>query len=171
MTGFASIALPDTTNAIVIDGNATLGRPFFGYRVLGLGHFYSVSSGTTLLASALGPRAAQPPMPGACTLSMVKRGRPVSFRLGPRITSLLGRRSGARIGIVLTNLRTMLNGFPGVGIGNLQDTIDIPGGNGGAYLTFGTPSTGPFASMRIAYHAGVNSVGGILVGGGLSGGT
>ena len=58
LTGFGSVALPDTTNAIIIDGDSTMSRPFFGYSVLGLGHFYSVSSGTTLIVSAAGSSTA-----------------------------------------------------------------------------------------------------------------
>ena len=53
-SGFASVTLPDTVNAITIDGDATLGRPYFGYRVLGLGHFYPATVGTTLIVSAPG---------------------------------------------------------------------------------------------------------------------
>src|SRR5262249_34261507 len=49
----ATITLPDTTNTITIGGDSTLGRPLFGYRVTGLGHFYSTST-TTLVASAPG---------------------------------------------------------------------------------------------------------------------
>ena len=63
----------------------------------------------------------------------------------------------------------MLNALPGVGIGNPVDTVDIPGSLGGAYLTFGTTATGPFASKLIAYLAGANANAGILAGGRASG--
>ena len=63
----------------------------------------------------------------------------------------------------------MLNGSPGVAVGNLIDLIDIPGGHGGAYLESGTPGTGPFADTHIAYLSGVTNGGGVLIGGGLPG--
>ena len=42
---FASFALPNATNSIVIDGDPAVTTSQFGYRVLGLGHFYSVTRG------------------------------------------------------------------------------------------------------------------------------
>lgn len=168
-TGFGSVSLPDTTNAITIDGDSTLGRPFFGYRVLGLGHFYSVTAGTTLVVSS----------PGAASSATANAGRVYAFHsqsgTGGAIPVasadhvVVGPGAGARIGIVLTNLQTMLNGFPGIGIGNVQDTLDVPGARGDAYVRFGTSGTGPFSSASTVYQAGANGVGGILIGGGISG--
>ena len=49
--------------AITIDGDAALGQPAFGYRVLGIGHFYS-GAGTTLIVSAPGTTASATANPG-----------------------------------------------------------------------------------------------------------
>ena len=45
-----------------------------------------------------------------------------------------GSADGARIGTNLTNLGSMFTGALGVGVGAVLDTLDIPGGNGGAFL-------------------------------------
>ena len=167
-SGFGSIALPNVNDAIVIDADTTLDQSYLGYKVLGLGHFYPISSGTTLVASA----------PGSTT-SANTAGRVYAFHgqtgtagaiaIGSADNVLNGPGNGARIGIVLTNLQTMLNGFPAVGAGNLQDAIDIPGGHGGAYLAKGSPVTGPFSSITVAYQSGASAGGGVLLGGGVSG--
>ena len=55
-------------------------------------------------------------------------GGTISIASADNVISGLG--SSAEIGIALTNLGTMFNGFPGVGIGNTQDTVDVAGANG-----------------------------------------
>ena len=52
--GFAGVALPDAVNSTTIDGDSSLAFPLFGGRVVGLGNFYSATTGTTLIASASG---------------------------------------------------------------------------------------------------------------------
>ena len=90
-------------------------------------------------------------IPAECTGSMVKPARPGSFPLQPLITLLGGsRRRCARIGIVLTNLQTMLNDFLRSGLGILRDMIDIPGATAGRISAFGTPAIGPFANKPVA---------------------
>jgi hypothetical protein len=167
-TGFGSVTLPDTTNAITIDGDATLGSSLFGYRVLGVGHFYSVP-GTTMIVSAPGTTPATLANPGHVYAFHGQTALSGSIAVSAADNVIAGPGTGAKIGTVLTNLGTMFNGFPGVGIGNLVDTIDIPGGHGGAYLTSGAPGTGPFSLNHIAYLAGASASGGVLIGGGLLG--
>jgi hypothetical protein len=167
--GFASISLPDTTNSIFIDGDATLGSSFFGYRVLGLGHFYSVSSGTTLVASAPFGGSSVPPNVGHVYAFHGQTGTAGVIPIAGADSVKAGLANGSQIGVVLTNLGTMLNGFPGVGIGNTLDTVDVPGANGTGYLTFGVPASGPFATSLLIYLAGVNSAGGSIIGGGVWG--
>jgi hypothetical protein len=166
--GFASIALPDTTNAIVIDGNATLGRSFLGYRMVGLGHFYSVSSGTTLVVSAVGSASSSPANEGNVYAFHGQTGTAGVISIASADAVITGP-AVSRIGIVLSNLGPMFNAFPGVAIGSPLDTIDIPGAGGGAYLAFGTPAAGPFSSKAITYLSGVGTSGGIIAGSGISG--
>ena len=82
---------------------------------------------------------------------------------------MAGLLSPARIGVTLTNLGPMLNGFPGVGIGNTADNIDVSGATGTGYLTSGTPATGPLTNPLVTYLPGTTSAGGIIIGGGVSG--
>jgi hypothetical protein len=168
-TGFASITLPDTTNTITIDGDPALGRSFFGYGIVGLGHFYSVTTGTTLAVSAIGSPSATPANRGNVYAFHGQSGTSGAIALGSADASVNGPANGARIGVVLSNLGPMMNGQRGVGIGNPVDTADIPGGHGGAYLTWGTAATGPFANRQIAYVGGQNASAGILIGSGLPG--
>jgi hypothetical protein len=164
----ATITLPDPAHAIVINGDATLGKPFFGYRVLGLGHFFT-TTGTTLVVSA----------PGTASSAGANAGRVYAFRgqaaAGgsislPADASTVGPANGARIGIVLANLGPLLGALPAVGIGNPADSLDNPGVVGAAYATFGTDAAGPFASKVVANMTSATiAVGGALLGGGLSG--
>jgi hypothetical protein len=169
-SGFASVALPDVTKAIVIDGDSTLNRSFFGYRVLGLGHFYTVSAATTLVVSAAGSSTATAPgNAGHLYTFHGQVGTAGAIAISAADHVLTGPGSAAHIGIVLTNLETMLNGFPGVGVGNILDTVDIAGGQGGAYLASGTPTSGPFATLSIDYVSGDSTNSAVLIGGGVSG--
>jgi hypothetical protein len=167
--GFGSVALPNTTNAIVIDGNPAIGTSLFGYRILGIGHFYSVTTGTTMIVSAPGTTSSTPANAGHVYAFHGQSGAGGLIPIASADEVIAGPANAARIGIVLSNLSTMLNGFAGVAVGNLLDAIDIPGGHGGLYLGFGTPATGPLASQIIAYLANANAVGGISIGGGIPG--
>jgi hypothetical protein len=168
-TGFASVSLPDTTNAIVIDADDTLGKSLFGYRVLGLGHFYTTTPGTTLVMSAVGSTTVTTANMGHIYAFHGQTGTAGAIAISAADNSLSGPAPGARIGIVLSSLGKMLDGFPGLGVGNLVDTIDIPGGHGGSYLMSGTPTTGPMANNHVAYVADQNANGGIQIGGGVAG--
>jgi FG-GAP-like repeat len=168
-TGFSSVALPDTANAIIIDGDSSLGTPFFGYKVLGLGHFYSVSTGTTLIAS--GPRGASdtPSSAGRVYAFHGQTGTSGAISISAADNLLVGLAASAKIGSALTNLGTMLDGFPGVGVGNTLDTTGVSGANGTGYLTSGSPATGPFANKIVTYLTGATQGGNVIVGGGLPG--
>ena len=125
-SGFAGVALPDATNSIVIDGDVSLGRPFSGYRVLGLGHFYSATSGTTLIVLA----------PGAASSATANMGRVYAFHgqtgmaggipVSAADHPFVGPASGARIGLALSNLGPMLGSSPAVGIGSPFDAVSFP---------------------------------------------
>ena len=168
-SGFGNVALPDTTNSIVIDGDSTFGKPALGYKVLGIGHFYSVSSGTTLVASAPSGANSTPANAGHVYAFHGQAGSGGTIAISSADNVITGMAPATKIGIALTDLGTMLNGFPAVGIGNTQDANDVPGATGTGYLTFGTPATGPFASSRITYLPTVTSAGAVILGGGLRG--
>jgi hypothetical protein len=169
-TGFGNISLPDTTNSIVIDGDSTLGSSFLGYKVLGLGHFYSISSGTTLVASAPSGASGTPANAGHVYAFHGQTGTAGAISIASADAVITGMAANTKIGIALTDLGTMLSGFPGVGMGNTQDTADVAGANGTGYLSSGTPTTGPFTSPRIVYLTSSPTGGGaIIIGGGLRG--
>jgi hypothetical protein len=168
--GFASVSLaPNSANAIAIDGDATVGKPFFGYNMVGLGHFYTATGGTTLVVSGVGSTTSAPANSGRAYAFHGQTGVGGAIDVLSADNVIIGPASGARIGQVLTNLGPMLNGFNGLGVGNVLDTVDIPGGHGGAYLLSGTPGTGLFASDLIVYNSGVNASAGVLVGCGIPG--
>jgi hypothetical protein len=166
--GFTSVTLPDATNAITIDGDTALGKPFLGYRVLGLGHFYS-GTGTTLVISSIGTSTSTPANQGQVYGFRGQSGTGGAISIATADDRILGPSAGARIGEVLTNLGTMMNGFPAVGVGNILDTVNIPGGHGGAYLLSGTPTTSLFTNNKVTYQDGENASGGVLIGGGIPG--
>ncbi len=168
-TGFASVTLaPNSPSAIVIDGDSTLGSTFFGYNVVGLGAFYS-GFGNTLIVSAPGSSIFPLANPGHVYAFHGQTGTGGVISVGSADNVLTGPASGARIGEVLTNLGNMYGSFNGVGIASTGDTVDIPGGHGGAYLMSDPNGANPFADNQIAYVSAVNASGGVLVGGGLPG--
>jgi hypothetical protein len=167
-SGFASVTLPDTTNAIIIDGDATLGKPAFGYRVMGLGHFYTATTGTTLLVAA--PGVASNPTSSAGRVyafhGQTGSSGAISVTAADHVT--VGPATGTRIGLVLSNLGPLLGSTNAVGVGNMADTVDVSGMSGVGYVLSGTPSTGPFNSKKIMSLGG-GSGNGAVMGGGLPG--
>jgi hypothetical protein len=169
---------PDTTNAITIDADPAIGKSLFGYRVLGIGHYFrpvapATTVGTTLIVSAIGSTAVTTANMGHVYAFHGQEALGGSIAL-PADQTIAGPASGARIGVVLSHLGTMLNGFAGVGVGNPLDTIDIPGGHGGSYLMSGDPTamppTGPMTTKQITYISGGQSLsGGVQIGGGIPG--
>jgi hypothetical protein len=168
-TGFTSVTLPNTTLAITIDGNPAFGSSAFGYKVLGLGHFYNATGGTTLVVSAPSGSLSTPTAVGHVYAFHGQTGTAGAIAIGSADHSVAGNVANAKIGVTLTNLGKMFNGFPGVGVGNTLDTAEIAGANGTSYLTSGTPATGPFTSSQIAYLSGATAASSVIIGGGVSG--
>lgn len=167
-TGFASVSLPDPANSIVIDGDSTLGTGTFGYRVLGVGRFYSATGGTTLIASAPGRTATAPSVIYAFHGQAGSSG---VIPLASADNTFSAPSGGMHLGEVLENLGGILGAsVPAVGLGNPVDNVSGVGGNGTAYLMYSPQGTGPFAKEVILDLPGTNQAGGLLIGGGLTGG-
>ncbi len=100
--GFTNVTLPDTTRAIVIDGDPAITFVGFGAQVLGIGPFYSQTGPGELIVSA----------PGFAGASLV--GRIYAFRgqsasggsisLSSADSVVVGASAGMRLGAVLTDL-------------------------------------------------------------------
>jgi hypothetical protein len=168
-TNFGSLSLPDTTNTILITGDATLTQSQFGFRVLGLGQFYA-STGNTLIVSA----------PGLSNVATIaNEGRVYAFHgqspagnvmsAGSADQVLAGTTHGQRFGQSLANLGPLLNGFNSVGVGNPFDAVTVGGATGTVFACSGTPATGPLANRTTLYAPGVNQPGQMTFGGGFSG--
>jgi hypothetical protein len=166
-TGFASVALPDAANSIIIDGDPALVRPGLGFRVLGLGHFYSVTTGTTLVASA--PGVASTPASSAGHVYAYHGQTGTAGVIAAADQVIAGPATGTRIGLTLFNLGPMLGPLNAVGVGNTADTVDFPGVNGAAYVMSGTAVSGPLTNKIILSLGGGAGVGAVVLGGALSG--
>ncbi|HVV52539.1 MAG TPA: integrin alpha, partial [Polyangia bacterium] len=161
----STISLPDATNSIVVDGDSTLGKSQFGYRVLGLGHFYT-GTATTLIASA--PGTATSDTTGQVYAFHGQAGSSGTIAITSADNVLTGPAAGARLGESLTNLSS-ISGANAVGIGNSLDAFDAPGSNGAGYVMSSAGTSNPFASKQVISMTPGASVGVILIGGGLSG--
>ena len=166
--GFASFALPNAANAIVIDGDPAVSTPQFGYRVLGLGHFYS-GTGTTLIASAPGNAAAASGNEGRLYAFHGQSGSAGAISSATANQIAVGPTGNNRIGAVLANLGPIMNALPSAGSGNPVERVTTPNGN--AYVFSGSSTTGPFASKVVVAQTqtGIGLSGMALVGGGVSG--
>jgi hypothetical protein len=172
-TAFTSFGLPDATmtRALEINGDPALTKSQLGIAVTGLGHFYSVTTGTTLLASAPGL--------GAATNTSSNEGRIYAFHgrvAGAAIDASMadnvrvGPAKGAEIGEVLSNLGPVVNALPTAGSGNSVDTFSVTGASGTGFALSGTVASGPLENLLILYQSGGAAAGQILFGGGFSGG-
>ena len=172
--GFTSVQLPDTTltRALEINGDPALTKSQLGIAATGLGHFYSPTAGTTLIASAPGL--------GTATNTSSNEGRVYAFHgrgPGAEIDASMadnvkvGPAKGAELGEILSNLGPVFGGLPVVGAGNSVDTFSVTGSSGTAYVMSGAmPSGGPLANLLVLYQSsGVATVGQIIFGGGFSG--
>jgi hypothetical protein len=167
-SNFGDVMLPDATKAITITGDASLTLPLFGAAVLGLGHFYSVTAGTTLVVSA----------PGAVNMDS-SSGRLYAFHgpsgsggsidLSSADNTFTGPPGNAGVGANLANAGPIINGFPSIGAGNPNDAATSPGETGSAYLFSGSPGTGPFAVLLKLARAGAGKPGQAIIGGAISG--
>src|SRR6185312_12390070 len=167
-TGFGSVALPDTANSITIDGDSTLSFPLFGARVLGLGHLYSVSNGTTLIVSESGV-AGTSSSQGHVYSFHGQSGTGGSIALSSADGVLAGPAANADIGNIVVNLGPMLGSFPSLGIGNPADSATGPNKNGSVYVLASDSTAGPFGGNTQLLRAGVARDGQVVLGGGISG--
>ena len=169
-TGFSGFALaPTSANAIVIDGDAALDTSAFGYRVLGLGHFYSTTPGTTLVVSAIGLFPATSANEGRLYAFHGQTGTGGVIAIGTADNLAVGPGKKAHIGQSLSNLGPVFGSLPAVGAGNELDALSKPGTTGTGYVLHGTATTGPFASRTVLTQSGGVSPGQAIFGGGLSG--
>jgi FG-GAP repeat/FG-GAP-like repeat len=167
---FTSLALPNTARSLEIGGDTTLTQTLFGYSVVGLGHFYSVTTGTTLVATAPGF--------GDATNASSNEGRVYAFHGGGPGAAIsvagadnvrVGPGKGARIGQVTANLGPAVNTLAALGVGNSGDALSVAGSNGTAFVLSGTAAAGPLANQLILYQPGGSLVGQVIFGGGFSG--
>ena len=167
-TTFTSFTVPDTTRALEIGADPTLTRTQLGIGMLGLGHFYSVTTGTTLVVSA--PGLGVPPSDNAGRLYAFHgrgAGAPIDVTAADHV--LVGPAAGALIGGFLTNLGPATGALASVGSANLSDAVSVPGTTGTGFVLSGAAATGPFTSKVILYKSGTNLAGQALFGGGFSG--
>ena len=164
--GFGNINLPDATNTLTIDGDATVANEGLGYRVLGLGHL--TGGGTSLITSATGTVGSPTGLEGRIYAFNGHSGLGSSIPIASADAVVVGPGATSRIGIVLANLGPMLNSLPDIGSGNVPDTTGIPGVHGTVSLFQGI-ATSPFASTTYAYESTFFNSGEVVIGGGLSG--
>jgi len=165
-TGFANVTLPDATNSLVIDADPAVTSPQLGYRVLGLGRFYTVSAGTTLVVSAPGNTGTG--SEGRLYAFHGRAGMAAALVATDADQTVVGPAGMNRIGLTLRNLGPMLNTLPSVGSGNPIERVTTTSGN--AYLFSGSATTGPLASKVVATQGGGAALSGqALLGGGVSG--
>jgi hypothetical protein len=169
-SGFATITMPDTTHTLEIGGDATLVRTQFGTSIVGLGHFYTATIGTTMVVSATGV--------GDATNASDNQGRIYAFHgRGPGapidVTAAdnvrVGTTKGARSGQNLTNLGAVVNTLPSVGSGNQFDAASMTGITGNAFILSGSVAAGPFATTLTVLQNGGSGIGQVLFGGAVSG--
>jgi hypothetical protein len=169
-SGFTSFGLPNTSRSLEIACDPALNRSQFGVAVMGLGHFYSVTSGTTLVVSAPGL--------GSVTSTSSNEGRIYAFHgRGPGAALVatsadnvrVGPGKPAKIGESLTNLGPVMNGLPSLGVGNNTETLSVPGTTGSAFVLSGTTTVGPLANLLVLYQSSGVGVGQVIFGGGFPG--
>jgi hypothetical protein len=165
---FTSFSAPNTTRALEIAADPALARSQFGIALVGLGHFYSATTGTTLVVSAPG-LAVQPSDNAGRIYAFHGRGPGVPISATSADNVIVGPAAGALIGTQLTNLGPTIGAFPSVGSSNLADSISVPGTTGTGFVMSGTAVTGPLASSTILYRSGTNLAGEVFFGGSFSG--
>lgn len=167
--GFTSFNLPNTTRAITIDGDGTLGRPSFGSALVGLGHFYTATSGTTLVVGAPGTSSSPTANAGRVYAFHGQSGTGGAIALSAADHVIVGPASGAYLGQVLSNLGPVVGQYPNLGIGAPLNNLDFAPVRGGGFITSGTPAAGPLTNKILATMSGGSLVGAVVLGGGLSG--
>jgi hypothetical protein len=166
--GFGSITLPDTTNTITIDADPAVTAPLFGYRVLGLGHFYS-GTGNTLVVSAPGNTSGTAGTEGRIYAFHGQAGTNGVISISSADAVVVGPGPNSRIGTILSNLGPISSALPSVGSGNPIDRISTSG-NGTAFVFNGDTTSGPFATHKSVTQLGAFAQAGeAVLGGGISG--
>jgi hypothetical protein len=167
-TGFTSFAAPSTTRALEIGGDPALMRTQLGVGVAGLGHFYSVTTGTTLVVSAPG-LGVQPSDNAGRIYAFHGRapGAPIDVTSADNV--VIGAATGALIGNQLANLGPVTSALASVGSSNFSDAVSVPGTTGTGFVLSGTATGGPFATSIVVYKSGSSLSGQTLFGGGFSG--
>ena len=164
---FTSVALPNTSQAIVIDGDPTLTFAAFGQQVLGVGHFYG--GPTTLIVSAPGFAGAPSSTQGRIYAFHGQTGTGGAISLASADALVVGAAAGRRLGVVLADLGPIVGSFaPSVGAGNPNDT-SAPGASGSTFVFSGSAAAGPFVSEQTFYFTGDTLNGSVVVGGGVQG--
>jgi hypothetical protein len=167
---FSSFSLPNTTRAITINGDATATRPFFGTRVVGLGHFYS--GGTTLVVSAPGINGVASNNEGHVYAFRGQTGTSGAIALSSFDAHVAGAAATMRIGSAMANLGRRMFGvssLAAVGLGNLNDISSVPGASGTTFVLSGDETSGPFATNHTFWATAAGNAGVAVIGGGVSG--
>jgi FG-GAP-like repeat/FG-GAP repeat len=164
--GFGSIALPDTTNAITIDGDSSTVFPIFGRAIVGLGNVYSGSAGTSVAISAPGFAGYS----SSAGLVYIFRGQPGtggSISLASADNIILGPGPNADVGVGLANLGAIKTAVPSLGISNPSDSTT--GNSGSVYVMSGDSSSGYFSTNTKLVRSSVSRQGQVVIGGSISG--
>ena len=169
-SGFGSVTLPDAVNTITIDADPTGTTHFLGYRVMGLGHFYSVNSGTTLVTSAPGTTVSgSDGSEGRVYAFHGQTGSSGAISIASADNVTVGPGPNARIGLVLASLGHLVNSLPSPGTGNTVDAQSVAGSSGTVFALSGTAAAGPFMKNTIFTQSGATGTGAVVIGGSISG--
>ena len=167
-TGFTSFTAPSTTRALEIGADPVLARTQLGVGLAGLGHFYSVTTGTTLAVSAPG-LPVQPSDNAGRIYAFHGRAPGAAIAVTSADNTVVGSAAGALIGNQLANLGHLTSAVSSLGSSNLSDAVSVAGTTGTAFILSGTATTGPVASSVVVYETGTTLPGQTLFGGGFSG--
>jgi FG-GAP repeat/Fibronectin type III domain/FG-GAP-like repeat len=168
--GFTSFGLPDTTRSLEIGGETGLVQSLFGFGVIGIGHSYSVTTGTTLVVSATGfGNSASASSNEGRLYAFHGRGPGAALNATAADNMRVGPGKGARIGQTLSNLGPIINTLPAVGSGNTGDTLSVAGQSGTAFVLSGSATAGPLNDLLTLYQQGATLFGQVVLGGGFSG--
>ncbi|HEY0870794.1 MAG TPA: FG-GAP-like repeat-containing protein, partial [Acidothermaceae bacterium] len=167
--GFGGVALPSATGAITIDGDSSLTKPLFGAQVLGLGHFYSVTTGTTLVVSSPGLSSSANSSQGRLYAFHGQPGTAGAISIATADSVVVGPVNKTDMGSVLSNLGPLVNGLPSVASGNPLDAVSTSGISGSVFLFSGDTTAGVFANRITLSRSGASRNGEVMLGGAVSG--
>jgi hypothetical protein len=167
-SGFGNITLPDATNTIVIDGDASLVKATFGTSLVGIGHYFG-ATGTSLIVGSPGSITSTTASMGHVYAFHGQMGTAGAIALNTADQVLAGPAAGAQVGTFLSNLGPVIGSLANVGVGNPADTVDFTGSSGSAFIMSGGTGMGPLTNKIVLGQTGTNLVGPVVLGGGLSG--